>query len=311
MAKPSLTRPKKLVQGDAVGVVAPAGPVDAVSLQKGLDVVRGMGFKPVLGESLNQRNGFLAGTDEERAEDLMRMFANPDLHGIFCARGGYGVNRILPLLQPKIIKANPKVLVGSSDLTLLLIYLMQKCSLIPFYGPMVAGSFGSHPMIRSKTQFRKMLTGTAGAGSLSAPKAKVLRGGKARGKLTGGCLTLLCRSLKTPYEIQTKDHLLLIEDVSEPAYRIDGMLWQLKAAGKFKGVKGVIFGEMINCHFAKGQSGRLQDVLFDVLKDEAFPVLMDCPIGHGHEMWTLPLGVDATLDADSKTLGVKHNGVKG
>ncbi len=103
----------------------------------------------------------------------------------------------------------------------------------------------------------------------------------------------------------------MIEDVAEPAYRIDGMLWQLKTAGKFKGVKGVVFGEMIQCHFAKGQSGRLEDVVMDVLKDESFPVLYNCPIGHGPEMWTVPLGVEATLDADAKTLDMKHNGVRG
>lgn len=203
MTKTRLTRPKKLKQGDAVGVVAPAGPVDPEHLEKGLRVIRGMGFQPVLGESVTARNGFLAGTDADRARDLMAMFEDPEIKGIFCARGGYGVNRVLPLLKPKIIQANPKAVVGSSDITLLLLYLMQKCSLIGFHGPMVAGSFGCRPMTLSKTQFRKTLTGTPGTGTLTAPHARVLRPGKARGKLTGGCLTLLCRSLRTPYEIQT------------------------------------------------------------------------------------------------------------
>jgi muramoyltetrapeptide carboxypeptidase len=304
-----LIRPKKLKQGDLVGVVAPAGPVDPAHLEAGLGVIRGMGFQPVLGRFVNDRKHFLAGEDGDRADDLMVMFQNPDIKAIFCARGGYGVNRILSLLDPKIIRKNPKVVVGSSDITLLLIYLLQKCGLVAFHGPMVSGSFGCKPMKISKTQFRKILIGDKEGGHLVAPQARVLQEGTARGKLVGGCLTLLCRSLKTPYEIQTRDGILLIEDVNEPSYRIDGMLWQLKAAGKFRGVKGIVFGEMINCRFADGQKGRLEDLFRDIVPNRTIPVLTDCPVGHGNEMWTLPLGVEATLDTDSKSLRLKTNGV--
>jgi muramoyltetrapeptide carboxypeptidase len=292
-----------------VGVVAPAGPVDPQELETGLNVIRGMGFQPVLGRFVNDRKHFLAGEDEDRADDLMVMFQNPEIKAIFCARGGYGVNRILPLLDSKIIRKNPKVVVGSSDITLLLIYLLQKCGLVSFHGPMVSGSFGCKPMKISKTQFRKILTGVKEGGHLKAPQAQVLQEGTARGKLVGGCLTLLCRSLKTPYEIQTRDGIVLIEDVNEPAYRIDGMLWQLKAAGKFRGVKGIVFGEMINCRFGDGQKGRLEDLFRDIVPNRSIPVLADCPVGHGNEMWTLPLGVEATLDTDSKSLRLKNNGV--
>ena len=304
-----LIRPKKLKQGDMVGVVAPAGPVDPAHLEEGLGVIRGMGFQPVLGRSVNDRKHFLAGEDEDRADDLMVMFQNPEIKAIFCARGGYGVNRVLPLLDPKIIRKNPKVVVGSSDITLLLIYLLQKCGLVSFHGPMVAGSFGCKPMKISKTQFRKILTGIKEGGHLNAPQAQVLQEGTARGKLVGGCLTLMCRSLKTPYEIQTRDGIVLIEDVNEPAYRIDGMLWQLKAAGKFRGVKGIVFGEMINCRFGDGQKGRLEDLFRDIVPNRTIPVLTDCPVGHGNEMWTLPLGIEAILDTKSKSLRLKNNGV--
>ncbi len=304
-----LIRPKKLKQGDTVGVVAPAGPVDPQHLKAGLKVVRGMGFQPVLGRFVNDRRHFLAGEDEDRADDLMVMFQNPEIKAIFCARGGYGVNRILPLLDSRIIRKNPKVVVGSSDITLLLIYLIQICGLVAFHGPMVSGSFGCKPMKISKTQFRKMVTGVKDGGLLTAPQAHVLQEGKARGRLVGGCLTLLCRSLKTPYEIQTRDGILLIEDVNEPAYRIDGMLWQLKTAGKFRGVKGIVFGEMVNCRFSDGHKGRLDDLIRDMLPKRSIPVLTHCPVGHGNEMWTLPLGVEATLDTDSKSLRLKNNGV--
>jgi len=304
-----LIRPKKLKQGDRVGVVAPAGPVDPAHLEEGLKVIRGMGFQPVLGRFVNDRKHFLAGEDADRADDLMVMFQDPEIKAIFCARGGYGVNRVLPLLDSKIIRKNPKVVVGSSDITLLLIYLLQKCGLVAFHGPMVAGSFGCKPMKISKTQFRKTLIGDKEGGYMKAPQARVLQEGTARGKLVGGCLTLMCRSLKTPYEIQTRDGIVLIEDVNEPAYRIDGMLWQLKAAGKFRGVKGIVFGEMINCRFGDGQKGRLEDLFRDIVPNRTIPVLTDCPVGHGNEMWTLPLGVEATLDTASRSLRLKNNGV--
>ncbi len=301
-------RPKKLVQGDTVGVVAPAGPVNPQELERGLAIIRGMGFKVLLGEHLKDRQGYLAGSDADRAEDMMGMFENPEVKAIFCARGGYGVNRILPLLDSRTIQRNPKIVVGSSDITLFLLYLVQKCSLVAFHGPMVAGSFGCQPMKASKTQFRKILTGQKVR--LSAPQARELKPGKAQGPLTGGCLSLLCRSLKTPYEVQTQGCLLLIEDVNEAPYRIDGMLWQLKQAGKFKGVKGVVFGEMINCHSRKGEPGKIDDVILDVLGDEKFPILINCPIGHGNEMWTLPLGVNATLDTGTRSLHLKKSGVR-
>ena len=155
----------------------------------------------------------------------------------------------------------------------------------------------------------KVLIGDKEGGRLAAPQARVLQEGKARGKLVGGCLTLLCRSLKTPYEIQTRGGILLIEDVNEPAYRIDGMLWQLKAAGKFRGVRGIVFGEMINCRLGEGLSDRLDLLFKDILPKSSIPILTHCPVGHGPEMWTLPMGVEATLDTDSKSLRLKNNGV--
>ncbi len=309
IANRRLIRPKKLSQGDKVGVVAPAGPVDLQELEAGLKVVRGMGFQPVLGDHVKDRQHFLAGKDKDRAGDLMAMFEDPEIKGIFCARGGYGANRILPLLDSRIIRKNPKVVVGSSDITLLLIYLIQKCGLVAFHGPMVSGSFGCKPMKISKTQFRKMVTGVKEGGLLTAPQAHVLQEGTARGRLVGGCLTLLCRSLKTPYEIQTGNGILLIEDVNEPAYRIDGMLWQLKTAGKFRGVKGIVFGEMVNCRFDEGQKGQLDDLIRDMLPKRSIPVLTHCPVGHGNEMWTLPLGIEATLDTQTRSLRLKSKGV--
>lgn len=293
-----------------MGVVAPAGPVDKEQLKAGLEVISKMGFKPLLGKHVHARCGFLAGSDTDRARDLMDMFRNPEVRAIFCARGGYGVNRILSFLKPAEIRAHPKIVVGSSDITLLLHFLVQKCGLVAFHGPMVAGSFGRTDMKKSQRQFKSLLMGVSKAKVFHAPRAKVVAKGVAQGKISGGCLTLLCRSLGTPYEINTRNRILLIEDVSEPLYRIDGMLWQLKNAGMFKGVRGLVFGEMINCRPQRKGEGTIKDIIEDLFPNRGFPIMTYCPIGHGNEVWTLPLETSATLDCDSKTLELKHCGVK-
>ena len=306
-----LIRPPQLKQGDVVGVVAPAGPVDRSQLETGLEVIRAIGFEPLLGRHVHARSRFMAGFDKDRAQDLMDMFRNPRVRAIFCARGGYGANRVLPHLKPGTIRANPKVVVGSSDITLLLHFLVQNCGLIAFHGPMVAGSFGRAEMKQSQRQFKALLTGEAKGRIFHSPRAKVFSKGVARGKITGGCLTLLCRSLNTPYEIRTRNRILFIEDVNEPLYRIDGMLWQLKNAGMFKGARGIIFGEMVNCRPQHQGDGTIEDILTDLFPNPGFPILTHCPIGHGKEVWTLPLEISATLDSESKTLELKHCGVKG
>ncbi len=296
-----LIKPKKLHPGDRVGVIAPAGPVNPEELEKGLIVLEKMGFKPHVGKYVYEKNHFVAGTDEQRAEDVMAMFKNPDIKAIFCARGGYGVNRILPLLNSRVIRKNPKPLVGSSDITLLLIFLLQKCSMISYHGPMIAASFGNFPMRHSKKHFKKLLTEPENV-AISWPKAKTLKSGEVEGPLVGGCLTLLCRSLKTPYEIKTEGSILFIEDVNEPDYKIDGMLWHLKTAGKFQKVKGIIFGEMVNCGSNSKNIKKLESLFQDFFKNEKFPILTNCPIGHGSEIWTLPMGSRAQLNFEKKKI---------
>ena len=148
----SLIRPPSLKEGDVVGVVAPAGPVDREQLKTGLEVIRNMGFIPLLGKNIHSRSRYMAGSDEERAQDFMDMFLNPKVRAIFCARGGYGANRILSYLDREQIRANPKAVVGSSDITMLLHFLVQECRLVAFHGPMIAGSFGRVEMKKSCRQ---------------------------------------------------------------------------------------------------------------------------------------------------------------
>ena len=309
-----MRRPKRLKQGDRVGVVAPAGPVDPKILKKGLRALERMGFNPVLGKHVLARDRYLAGTDEQRAEDLNGLFGDPEIKGIFCARGGYGSNRVLLGLDSSIIRRNPKVFVGSSDITLLLLFLVQQCSLVTFHGPMVAGNFGRYPMPKSKHQFSEILFGNRVSKRLTAKGSHVFKSGIAEGRVIGGCLTLLCRSLGTPWEVKTRNKILLLEDVNEPLYKIDGMLCHLKQAGKFNGVRGIVFGEMVNCQSfgpdrRNKESGSFKGILRDVFANSSFPILTNFPSGHGREMLTLPMGVEARLDTKLKTLEFKNCGV--
>ena len=301
--------PEKLKKGDRVGVVAPAGPVDQKTLEKGLSVIKRMGFCPVLAEHIYEKDRYLAGTDAQRTKDLHGFFRDPEIRGIFCARGGYGVNRVLPRLNPSIISENPKVFVGSSDITLLILFLVQQCSMVTFHGPMIAGNFGRYPMTKSKRQFGRILLGNKAGKRLTAKEARIFRPGVGEGKLIGGCLTLLCRSLGTPWEIRTRNKILLLEDVNEPIYKIDGMLWHLKQAGKFRGIRGIIFGEMVNCQPSKKTNGSFNEILKEVFAGSSFPIVTDFPSGHGREMLTLPMGVEAKLDTKTKTLEFENCGV--
>jgi muramoyltetrapeptide carboxypeptidase len=263
----------------------------------------------VLAEHIYEKDRYLAGTDAQRTKDLHGFFRDPEIRGIFCARGGYGVNRVLPRLNPSIISENPKVFVGSSDITLLILFFVQQCSMVTFHGPMIAGNFGRYPMTKSKRQFGTILLGNKAGKRLTAKEARIFRPGVGEGKLIGGCLTLLCRSLGTPWEIRTRNKILLIEDVNEPIYKIDGMLWHLKQAGKFRGIRGIIFGEMVNCQPSKKTNGSFKEILKEVFAGSLFPIVTDFPSGHGREMLTLPMGVEAKLDTKTKTLEFENCGV--
>jgi muramoyltetrapeptide carboxypeptidase len=303
-----VNKTKKIKKGDLIGIVSPAGPTDSEELQKGISVLKKMGFCSVLGKNALLRNGFLAGSDEERSADFMDMVKNPDVAAILCARGGYGINRILSHLDFSLIKKARKPIIGSSDITILLNYINSRCSLVSFHGPMAAGSFGRTPMTKSRKPFCQALMGDMDMYSYSKRSAWIINSGKGEGRLAGGCLTLMIRSLGTPYEVQTRNRILIIEDVNERPYKIDGMLWQLKEAGKFKGIRGIVFGEMINCQPNKSEPYTLRKTISDFFKTDNFPVLMNCPVGHGKEMWTLPLGVPAILDSEAKSLTIKENG---
>lgn len=298
-------------EGDTVGVVSPAGPVDSVDLEKGVRELEALGFRVVLGKNVLRAHRYLAGSDQEKVEDLHTMFLNPDVRAIFCARGGSGTARLLPFLDPSILRKNPKIFIGSSDLTSLLFYLVQKIGMVAFHGPMVAPNLGQSPSGLTLQGIRMLCHPEAFLNPIRFDGLRCLRSGTAEGTLVGGCLSLLCAALGTPDEPDTDGTILFLEDVNEPPYRIDRMLTQMRLAGKLKGVRGIIFGKMINCHPGEGENYSLEDVLLDLLKETSGPILFGLPAGHGRDQLMLPLGIPVQVNGEEKNLTLLESVLEG
>lgn len=292
----SLRKPAALRKGDLIGVVAPAGVVKPDDLAAGGRRLEELGFRVRLGRSVHRTARYLAGRDRERAADLTEMFTDPEVRAIVAARGGYGTSRVIPLLDPDLLSRHPKIFVGSSDLTLLLHFLRTSCRFVTFHGPMVSPNFGKYSSPTTNDTFIRVLGSTAAPGPFLLTGVKALKGGSAEGVLTGGCLTLVCQTIGTSYEIQTEDAILFLEDINEPPYRIDRMLTYLKQLGKFDAVRAVVFGLMPDCHPSPQELYTLEDVIRDVLGELSCPILFDFPSGHGGTNVTLPFGVRAAVE---------------
>ncbi len=281
-------KPPRLLPGGTIGVVAPAGRVDPDALHRGVRCLEQMGFSVRLGRHVTAAHRYFAGRDAERAEDLMAMWSDPAVDAIVCARGGVGTARLLPMLDVDFLVNRPKICVGASDITNLLLTLTAR-GMVAFHGPMVATHFGEKATPEMAECFMDVLLGRLVKMQFSGVRA--LRGGTAEGRLAGGCLTLICTSIGTAYEMQTADRILFLEDTNEAPYRIDRMLSYLKALGKFDAVRGIVFGEMPGC-----APESLPEMIDEVLGDVSFPVLFGFPSGHGAGTATLPIGIGVRLD---------------
>jgi muramoyltetrapeptide carboxypeptidase len=297
-----LRKPPALRKGDLIGVVAPAGAVKVNDLNAGIKRLEELGYRIIVGQSVYRTARYLAGRDAERAGDLMEMFANPDVRAIVAARGGYGTSRVIPLLDPDVISRSPKIVVGSSDVTLLLHYIQATCGFVPFHGPMVSPNFGKYSSPATSDSFMRVLSATTPPGRVDVRGVTTIKGGSGEGVLTGGCLSLVCQTIGTPYEIRTDGAIVFLEDINEPPYRIDRMLTYLRQLGKFDKARAVIFGLMPDCHPGPQESYRLHDVIRDVLGDLPGPILVDFPSGHGGTNVTLPFGVRAAVDGSTLSI---------
>jgi muramoyltetrapeptide carboxypeptidase len=285
--------PPPLTLGDCVGIAAPASHIPRGHkdyLEQGLARVRAMGFNVKHVPALpGRKHLYLAGRDQERADELMGLFLDPEVKAILCMRGGYGAQRVIPYLDPEVIRSHPKPFVGCSDITVLLIYLLQRCSIIPFHGPNIATRDFVQAGDDTVRDLARALTAAHPPAEIAC---RVLRAGKARGEIVGGCLSSLVTTLGTTYEPDLQGKVLFLEDVNEPPYKIDRMLTHLKTAEKLTGVEGFIFGQMPGCDT---ENGLLTEVILDVLAESTGPILFGFPSGHGTRNLTIPLGVPVAI----------------
>ena len=315
----TLLKPDRLNFGDTVGIIAPASPPpDPKAIDRAAAALEQYGFRPKLAKNVRARLGFIAGTDRERAADVMAMFADKKVKAIICIRGGYGTTRILDRLDYGIIRCNPKILSGYSDITALHGVLLKKAGLVSFHAPMLNGALADPQVPEfTKQSFFRTVMAAKPAGSLRAGyegKAVVsLHRGVAEGRLAGGNLSMICAGLGTPFAPSYKGKILFFEDVGEKPYRLDRMLTQLWNAGVFAGVAGVAVGVNRDCD-ALIQAKEYQQSGAEVVKERLsglrVPVVAGLPFGHVDLNATIPFGVRARLDADIGDLIITEPAVK-
>lgn len=299
--------PNPLFDGARVALVAPASPVQPERLEPAVLAVEKLGLRPVVFESCRSAHGYFAGGDRLRADDLNRAFADPSIDGVLCIRGGYGAQRLMKLIDFGTIAANPKFFGGYSDITGLHIQINQRCGFVTYHMPMPSTELCLGADEFTMGCCRSALFGRF-RGVLPSPEGtcpRALVGGRARGILTGGNLSLVASSLGTPYEIDTKGRILFLEDVDEEPYRVDRMLTQLKMAGKFGDCAGLILGYWTRCGAKEPeQSLTLEQVFGELLVPEGKPCLRDFCCGHSLPSLSLPLGGEVELDASAGTVAV-------
>lgn len=301
-------RPKRLCPGDTVGIVAPASPPpEPRNIDRAVAALEVLGYRPKLGSKARKRHGFLAGSDRERAGDLMKMFTDDRVNAVVCLRGGYGAGRLLPRLDYSAIRAHPKIFVGYSDITALHCALLAKANMVSFHGPMLNSdflrdSFADYALGRWVGPLAHPMAAGSICAGYGGDSIRILRRGVASGPLMGGNLSLVCSLLGTAFLPAFSGRILFFEELEEPPYRIDRMLTQLLNAGLLQQVAGVAIGINVNCKDPKAEQSTeyrqtLQDVFAERLRPLRVPVVVGLPFGHVPANATLPIGIRATLDA--------------
>ncbi len=301
---------KPIKPNSKLGILAPAYPPDADKLSKGIDYLKGLGYEIELGESLTSRYGYFAGNDQIRLNDLHHMFSDPNVDAIICARGGWGGLRLLDQIDYELIKNNPKLLVGYSDVTTLQLAMWQQARVASLSGPMVAVEMGSGILPFSSTHFWSQLNNTKNSYDFifKNEDVEIWNEGIGNGTLLGGCLSLVAHQLGTPYSVDYQDAILFLEDVGEEPYRIDRYLAQLKQAGIFNKINGLILGDFIDCddNNPDSSSFTLREILQDYFGQADFPIIFNFPYGHGMKKFSMPVGAQATLNTQQKSLKVQN-----
>jgi len=311
-------KPPRIKAGDTIGLMIPSSANwDPMDIDVLLESLAALGLKGKLGKHVYDRYGYLAGRDEDRAADLNDMFRDPEVKGIHCIRGGWGAARLLPLLDFAAIERSPKALIGYSDITALLLALHAKTGLVTFHGPNGASEWNSTNVdwLQRVTWQGEAATfvNPQDAGDLLAPRrnrTRTIQGGRARGRLLGGNLTVLTAILGSPYVPDFTDAILFLEDVDEAPYRVDRMLVQLKLAGILEKLGGFVWGTCTDCGPGNGfGSLTIPDVLNDHIKPLGIPAYYGAMLGHISRQFTLPVGVEVEIDAAAGSIRMLESAV--
>jgi muramoyltetrapeptide carboxypeptidase len=309
-------KPKKLSKKDVIGIISPASsPDDLTRIEKGVKYFEKLGYLVEVGINVGKDRGYLAGSDAERLDDLHQMFSNKHVKAIICARGGYGSGRLLDKINFNLVKKNPKIFVGYSDITVLQMAFYQKTGLVTFAGPMVAVDFWKDEVDPFTEEiFWRTISSTKKIGKIYNPnheKFFILNKGRGEGKLIGGNLALFCSIMGTEYCPNIKDNILVLEDIGESPYRVDRLLNQLKLAKAFKLANAVILGRFVECYESDTtkKTLTLNEVIADYLEDLQIPVIYNVKHGHISENITIPFGVRANVNASRGFIEVLESAV--
>ncbi|MEH1868896.1 MAG: LD-carboxypeptidase [Nostoc sp.] len=304
-----IRKPSRLEAGDTVGLIAPAGIVDAKDIEAAQQSFSQLGLKVKLGKHILDRYGYLAGKDSDRAQDVNLMFSDRTIKAIIPMRGGWGCNRILPLLNYSLIRLHPKIIIGYSDITTLLLAINARSQMITFHGPVATSTWNQFTVDYFKRILFKAEAVTMQNLNPSEVRMEIIAPGKARGKLMGGNLSVLSAMVGSPYLPSWNKSILFVEEVGEDVYRIDRMLTQLKTAGILNQIAGFIFGQCTKCSLGDEPSFTLMQVLQQHILPLGIPAWYGSMIGHIKDKFTLPIGVEVEINAELGTIKMLEAGV--
>lgn len=312
----AIQKPKKLNKNDVIGIISPASSPDEFSrVEKGVKYLESLGYRVKVGQHVGKNHGYLAGNDEERLEDLHSMFKDKNVNAIFNVRGGYGAFRLLDKIDYRLIRNNPKIFVGYSEMTSLQMAFLEKAGLVTFAGPMVAVDFHDEISPYTCENFWATITSNKKPSKLKYPeveKLPYLKKGSASGRVIGGNLAVLAALLGTEYFPNPTGKILMIEEIGELPYRVDRMLNQLKLSGVLKKIKGIILGRFVDCneHDPEKKTLSLGEVIQHYIGSVEVPSIYTFPHGHIKDFITIPFGIKANLNATKGIVEFAESAVK-
>jgi muramoyltetrapeptide carboxypeptidase len=307
--KLTIRKPPRLQVGDTVGLIAPAGIIDVKDIEAAQQSISQLGLKVKLGKHVLDRYGYLAGKDSDRAQDVNLMFSDRTIKAIIPMRGGWGCNRILPLLNYSLIRSHPKIIIGYSDITTLLLAINARSQMITFHGPVSTSTWNQFTVDYFKRILFNAEAVTMQNLNSSEVRVETIAPGKARGKLVGGNLSVLSAMVGSPYLPSWNKSILFVEEIGEDVYRIDRMLTQLKTAGILNQIAGFIFGQCTKCSLGDEPSFTLMQVLQQHILPLGIPAWYGSMIGHIKDKFTLPIGVEVEINAELGTIRMSEAAV--